>query len=219
MSKSGGFLSSITSGVNTFVNDVGQGFHRAVEEVDKAWSDARINRFHRAFQVPPQEVLYGEFWAQCLNGTSVNTCTIYVSSNFISFIVNVPNQSASVMIPFKDVVNIQRAITLRTQSGIPSIQTTTDPNIKADAIQIFTSDMKLHQFFSFMSYEKSFSATALAWSNFKQAQQQPPAYQAQQGYPVPLQTQPPPYVSAYPNVNAQPQGNAGSQPVQFSKNV
>jgi len=212
-SKSSGILSSITSGVSSFVNEVGRGVNRAVEEVDRAWFDATNNRFRKAFSVPMEEVLYGEFWAQCLNAGKVNSCTCYVSSNYFSFVVHIPNQPATVMIPMRDVVNIQRAVSLRTSSGIPAIQTITDFNVKADALQIFTSDMKLHQFFGFLNFEKAYNSTIFTWNAFKQAQQQGQVYQGQQGYPVPFQRSAQPatqpgaqYVSPYPNV-MQTQGN------------
>jgi len=205
-STSSSILASITSGVNSLANEIGKGVNRAIEEVDRAWFDATNQRFRKAFAVPPGEVLYGEFWAQCVNATQINSCTCYVSSSYFSFIVNVSGQKAQVMLPMKDIVNIQRAISLRTSTGAYAIQAATDPNFKTDALQIYTSDMKLHQFISFMQYEKAYNALMYAWNASRQAQQQPQTYPGQQGYPVPFQApvqsvpQPYPYVSSYPNV-------------------
>jgi hypothetical protein len=169
--KSKGFLASLASGLNTLVNEVEKGVTKATEEVNKAWTEATDQRFRKAFQLPPDERLYGEYWAQCLSGTSkTHSCSCYVSSNYFSFVVDLPGDKAKVMIPLKDIVNIQRAVTISSTGPTPVIQTAADPYVRADAIQIYTRDLKLHQFFSFLHYDKAYHSLMHAW---KSAQGQP----------------------------------------------
>jgi len=207
-SSSPGFLSSVTSQINSLASELGKTFNKVIEEVDRGWFNAIDQRFRRAFKVPEEEGLYGEFWAQCLNASNVNSCTCYVSSNYFSFIVSGTGQKTQVILPLREVVNIQKAVSLRTSSKTYVIQPLTDPTMKSDAIQIFTSDLKVHQFFGFMQFEKAYNALMYAWTASRQRLNPPPMYPIQQGHP---QQQAQGYQTGYP-VPPSTLSQSGTQP-------
>jgi len=185
-SKGKSILSTITAGLNTLVNEVEKGITKASEEVTKAWSEATDQRFRNNFkELPADERLLGEYWAQCVTGGKTSSCVCYVSTNFFSFIVDLPTGKAHVMVLLREVVNIQPAVALRSTGLAPVIQPATDAHTKADALQVFTRDMKLHQFFNFLHFDKAYHALLHAW----QVLQTPQTYTTQGYIPSPYSGQ------------------------------
>jgi hypothetical protein len=239
-SKGKSILASITSGLNMFVNEVEKGFTKASEEIGRAWSEATDQRFRKNFQdMPTDEMLLGEYWAQCVTGGKSCTCACYISSNHFSFMVELPTGKANVMIPLRDIVTIQPAVSLRVSGSAPAIQPVTDGRTKTDALQVYTRDMKLHQFFGFMQYDKACMALQHAW----QSLQAPQPYASQSYMPSPYseqssqsvmqagtiqldKSQPHPAVVQYPSTNVaqqavsipqpQPQQTTIAQPTTFT---
>jgi hypothetical protein len=183
--KSKGFLASLTAGLNTIVNEVERTITKTSEELNKAWSDATDERFRKAFKFPLEERLIGEFWGQCISGGTTNSCACFVSTNYFSFTVDLPSGKACVTIPLRDIVNVQQAVTLRTTGSAPVLQPVNDSRTKVDAFQIYTNDMKLHQFFSFLQYDKAYHSLLHAW----RAIQAPQTYASQSYVPSPYSGQ------------------------------
>jgi hypothetical protein len=176
--KSRGIIATFTSGLNAFVNECEKGITKATEEVNKAWADATEQRFRRAFSgLPADERLVGEYWGQCITGGKSSSCSCYVSTNYFSFVVDLPTGKAHVMIPLREIVNVQPAIVLRSSGTAPVIQPVVDSRAKADALQLYTRDMKLHQFFNFLHYDKVYHALLHAWQTLQGPQTYSP-----QGY-------------------------------------
>jgi len=175
--------------LNVLVNEVEKGITKASEEVNKAWSEATYQRFRKSFsELPADERLLGEYWAQCVTGGKGCSCSCYVSTNFLSFVVELPTGRAHVMIPLRDIVNIQPAVALRSTGMSPVVQPVVDAHTRPDAIQVYTRDMKLHQFFSFLHFDKAYYALLHAWQTVQPPQQTTtqylPSYSAQSSQPV-----------------------------------
>lgn len=165
------FFDSLASGLNSLVNDLEKGFVKTSEEMSGAWAKVtdqvyshnahkpvlmHTQRFRRTFKFPPEERLIGEFWGQCISGGRAISCTCYVSSNHFSFVVDIPAGKATVgfmvcglcliivkvIIPLKDIVSVQPAVSLR-GLGAPVLQSIPNQGTRADAIQVFTTDMKV----------------------------------------------------------------------------
>jgi len=156
------FMDNIASGLNSFVHELEKGFVKTVEEVTGAWAAATDQRFRRIFMFPADERLIGEFWGQCISDGRAVSCTCYVSSNHFSFIVDTPSGKANVVLLLRDIVSVQAAVALR-GSGAPIIQPVSDQYARADAFQVFTVDMKFHQFLGFLHFDKAYSALIHAW--------------------------------------------------------
>jgi len=184
-SKLSNFLFTVSCGVSYFINEVEKGITKASEEINKAWSEASDKRFRGIFAPLPDERLIGEFWGQCVSGTKSYSCSCYVSNKSFNFVVDLPNGKSTVVIPLRDIVNVQQGVLLRGSGGAPIIHPVTEQHVQKDTLQIFTADLKVHQFHSFLHYDKAYYALMHVWQPPSAAQ---PA--APQGGYIPTQTGP-----------------------------
>lgn len=152
-----------------------------------AWNESTDERFRRYFGFPFSELLFGEFWGEVWSNNQLVACSVYLSTNWLCVLAKVKDPVSRQKIPLRtqialrDIVRIQRAITLPSmRGGPPVIQAITDPTVRADSLQIFTRDglvssnfcflsacinlfFQLHQFTRFYNYEKFIATLEHLW--------------------------------------------------------
>jgi len=178
----------------SFGAKLGAAWDKLTVKAERSWNEQADERFRRYFGFPYTEELYGEFWGEVWTGGQIVPCSVYLSSNFVCIEAKIRDPATRTKLPLKfhfslsDIVNVQRAIALpASHGGTPVIQPVTDPSVRADSLQVFTRDGRLHQFAAFYNYDKFVSTLDYLWrlhSTSSQAGGQPQQYPGQQ--PAPL---------------------------------
>jgi len=153
---------------------IGDAFSRVSQRAQNSWNEATDERFRRYFGFPFTEQLYGEFWGEVWTGGQLHSCSVYVSSNYCCLLYKHKDTSTrdkthiKAVIPLRDITYLQRAVCLPTVSGgTPVIQPITDPSVRPDSLQIFTSDGKMHQFCKFYNYDRFIYTLDYLWRQCK----------------------------------------------------
>jgi len=151
---------------------------KLTDKAQRSWNESTDERFRRYFGFPFNELLFGEFWGEVWTGNQLVSCSVYLSSNWLCMLAKVKDPVTHNKIPLRaqialrDIIRIQRAITLPSMRGsAPIIQAITDPSVRADSLQVFTRDGLLHQFAYFYNYEKFLATLEHLWHQVTYAQQ------------------------------------------------
>jgi len=219
-----------------FMNSIKGTWEKFTEKAQRSWNESTDERFRRYFGFPFTELLFGEFWGELWTNNQLVNCSVYLSSNWLCVLAKVRDPANShnkfplrVQIALRDIIRIQRAVTLPSmRGGAPIIQAITDPSVRADSLQVFTRDGMLHQFTKFYNYERMLATLEHLWHQATYSAQ--PGYQPSistaapnttpLAYPQPpVQTQQPALLQKLPATEAhlqQPMAQAGTAPYQQS---
>jgi len=114
------------------------------------------------------EPLFGEFRAKLVNGThGFSKGFLFVSAGHLCFssFTDAQNRAVKVAIPLRNIVKIGLAQRLRNVAGSGVVLTPLSSlSMKANALQVFTKDGVLHQFFGFRKKtEQMFNTLSHVW--------------------------------------------------------
>jgi len=160
-----GILGSIGSFLEEVVFQFEKGFDYGTSKLLDQWQewdyDSSLRFFREKFPQLSSETLWDSgFFCQIINGHAAIPGVILETTNFACFhgFGWRNKDELQVVIPLRMIVSLQKAITLKMQypHAAPIIRVPMESGVKHDAIQIFTSDQRVHQFFGFLR-EKSFS--------------------------------------------------------------
>jgi hypothetical protein len=145
-------------------------WHKLTHKAERAWTEATDERFRRHFGFPFTEVLYGEFYAEVWTANRLLPCSVFISQNHLCILAKFKEPASREtaylkhVIPLRDVVSIQKAISLPSiAGGAPVVQAVIDPNVRPDSVQVFTRDFKLHQFCHLYDYDKFYQTLDYAF--------------------------------------------------------
>jgi len=204
--------------------------NNAAAKAQRSWDMQTDSRFRKHFNFPFTELLYGEFWAQVWSAGQPLSCSIYLSSNYVSISAKVKDANKNkvpiqILIPYNTISKVQRATTAAANSGgMPTFQPVYDPRMAADAIQIFTTTGTAHQLNGFFHIDKFWQMLECLWRqaapmNWQNAQASAPGQQytpqpntAYAGAPFGQQYAP---FSSVPQSAQQYGSQPGSQPGQY----
>jgi len=204
-------------------------WEKFTDKAQRNWNESTDERFRRYFGFPFSELLFGEFWGEVWTGNQLVSCSVYLSTNWLCVLAKVKDPITHNKVPLRaqialrDIIRIQRAITLPSmRGGPPIIQAITDPSVRADSLQVFTRDGLLHQFTRFYNYEKLLATLEHLWHQATIAQQPAaqPSISTAAPNTVPLAQYPQPPVLQKQFVPAteahlqQPMTQAGGMPYQ-----
>jgi len=103
----------------------------------------------------------GEFNCNTITKTNVFSGCIFVTQNYFCFYAN-RQDPVIVAIPWKQVLSIQKGVTVKTQSdNITKVMVADD--VSADALQLFTPDNAVHQFNGFVELYKVWNLLNYLW--------------------------------------------------------
>lgn len=159
-------------------------WNKLTNKAQRSWNEATDERFRRYFGFPFTEQLYGEFWGEVWSGGQLFPCSVYVSNNYLCLLYkkkdHVTHDKIHIKhtIPLREIISYQRACILpAVTGGTPVISAVTDPSVKSDSLQIYTSDGKMHQFCRFYNYDKFMYTLEWNWKTAKTSNYTPPVNQ------------------------------------------
>jgi len=161
-----GFASDFTAAVKSTAKDVNEAFDRVISDVDPQ------ERFAASFRIG--EPLLGDFACKAVSGQSSVVGFAYVTPNYYCFEGFTPTGApVRVVIPFKKVDDVKQAIAVASVTpGSPLLLPISDPRVKPNAIQLFTNDKLMHQFYQIDNYDRSWAITCTAWQSNRSQQHQ-----------------------------------------------
>eukprot|EP01091_Cochliopodium_minus_P008293 TRINITY_DN1853_c0_g1_i4.p1 TRINITY_DN1853_c0_g1~~TRINITY_DN1853_c0_g1_i4.p1 ORF type:complete len:318 (-),score=63.08 TRINITY_DN1853_c0_g1_i4:25-978(-) len=116
------------------------------QKMDKMGNENALKRFREYFKYDDTEQLWGEYSCHVIHKKGTFPAYVFVSTNHLSIVCddNLVNKK-KVQIDIKTIVSIQFAITYSKKGDAPLLQLTGEKE-KADGIQVYTSDCKIHLF-------------------------------------------------------------------------
>lgn len=173
-----GLLSQISSGAFSLLSDLGKNLSHISYEVTRGVNKmlhheaTSEHRFRTYFKLPAQEQLLAEFQCKFLHSNNLlleGFC--YISYNYfcfaplITFSRPTSSQMLLVVIPLRDIENIQPAVSAASYIDVPTIQPITNPIARPDAMQIITRDRQVYNFFGFIDCLHGFNVLFHAWKS------------------------------------------------------
>jgi len=159
--KKKGFLGSLGTTLNkaarTISNETDKLILSGAKGLDKLSNEAVLKRFRSYFkQFNQSEQLWSEFYCYCIDSVQEFPVNLYISTNYLCFVYEKKDkQMLHVSIPLRSIQSIQLAVTVQRVNQLPLIQIVLDPNAKANALQIYTNNFKIHLFHRFFFFRFS----------------------------------------------------------------
>jgi len=157
-----GLFQKFERSMNAFSREASRTVNVATRKLTEKMSE---REFQAAFQLSPEEHLFAEHAAKALTTGGTLSGYLYITQARLCFFAEVGKDYVKVAVPFAQVTKIQRGKYIEPKfAGQPAeVIPSTAGDVRADVIQIFTADMKIHQFTGFSDFDKAFSLLHYTW--------------------------------------------------------